>query len=485
MKKFISICLIIVMLLFTIALTSCDIAKIVLSVLDLVKEDNTNIDVELNFGEGHLHTEGIIPAVESTCVEHGKTEGRYCVTCEKILVPQTEAPLKAHTYDNSIDSVCNVCEHKREVGCYHVNIEVLSSFESTCTQTGLTEGRQCKDCGEILVEQEITSLKEHAPTDWIIDQNPTATEEGIKHIECSACGEVIYYASIPVLNPESEGLEYTLNSDGNSYSVSGIGNCISSDIVIAASYEGKPVTKIANYAFKNRTSIKSITIPNTIVSVGVSSFSGCSSIDDVYYQGDIEGWCKIKFSGGGSNPLSNGSNLYLNGALISNLHIPSSIKTIDKYTFKGCKSIKNVTMDNSVTVIGTNAFDSCVNLEKITIGNFVTEISSYAFAHCESLVEIIWSNSVRSIGYQAFRGCSSLKSVMLPYFVISVDGSVFLDCAELETAFIPASVSSMGSAVFQNCPKLTIYCEHSEQPSGWKTTWNSKNYPVVWGYEMK
>ena len=485
MKRLISVFLIILMLLSAISLTSCDIAKIILGVFDLVKEDSTNIDLDFNFGAAHVHTEGVLPAVESTCVEHGKTEGRYCVTCEKVLVAQVEAPLKAHTYDNSVDAICNVCEHEREVGCYHINIEVLPSVESTCTQTGLTEGRKCKDCEEILVEQETTSIKDHTPTDWIIDKNPTANEEGAKHIECSVCKEVIYNSTIPVLAPESEGLEYTLNSDGKTYSVSGIGNCTSSDVVIAATYEGKPVTKIANYAFRNRTSIKSITIPNSVVNVGVSAFDGCSSIKNVYYQGGVEEWCKIYFSGSNANPLSKGANLYFNGALVVNLHIPSSVETIRQYAFKGCLSLENLTMDNSVTTIEESAFSSCQNLKKVTIGNFVSEIKSYAFINCESLTEITLSNSVRSIGYQAFRGCSSLKNVTIPYSVTSIGEALFYDCKALETVIIPDSVTSMGKQVFYNSPNLTIYCEHAEQPGTWNQNWNSGGCPVVWGYEIK
>lgn len=485
MRKYISILLIVVMLVFSITLTSCDVAKIVLGLFDLVKEDNTNIDLEFNFGGTHVHQEGILPAVESTCVEHGKTEGRYCVACEKILVPQVEAPLKAHTYDNSVDAICNVCEHERKIGCYHINIDILPSVESTCTQTGFTEGRKCKDCEEILVEQEITSPKEHTPTDWIIDKNPTANEEGAKHIECSVCKEVIYCSTIPALASESEGLEYTLNSDGKTYSVNGIGNCTSSDVVIAETHDGKPVTKIANYAFRNCTSIRNITIPKSIINVGVSAFDGCSSIKNVYYQGSVAEWCGIYFSGGSANPLSNGANLYLNGALVVNLQITSPVEKIPQYAFKGCLSLKNLTMDNSVTTIGDSAFSNCTNLEKVTIGNFVSKIESYAFIKCESLAEITFSNSVRSIGYQAFRGCSSLKNVTIPYSVNSLGESAFYDCKSLETVVIPDSVTTMGKQVFYNSPALTIYCEYDAQPGTWNQNWNSGNCPVVWGYETE
>ena len=118
MRKVLSLLLIVLMISFTIMLTSCDVAKIVLSVLDLFKEDNTDIDININLGgintNQHTHTVYVIVGTEATCSSTGLTEGRTCLECEKVLVPQVEIPMKAH-------------------------IEVIDeAVEATCTSTGLT-----------------------------------------------------------------------------------------------------------------------------------------------------------------------------------------------------------------------------------------------------------------------------------------------------------------------------------------------------------
>jgi len=42
-------------------------------------------------------------------------------------------------------------------------------------------------------------------------------------------------------------------------------------------------------------------------------------------------------------------------------------------------------------------------------------------------------------------------------------------------------VTSIGSSAFYNCSSLTIYCEVTSKPSGWSSSWNESNRPVVWG----
>jgi hypothetical protein len=54
----------------------------------------------------------------------------------------------------------------------------------------------CSDCGEVLVAQEIVPLKGHIESDWIIDVNSTETSEGLKHIECTRCSEVLKRGTI-------------------------------------------------------------------------------------------------------------------------------------------------------------------------------------------------------------------------------------------------------------------------------------------------
>lgn len=100
-------------------------------------------------------------------------------------------------------------------------------------------------------------------------------ETGLSRYDCEntciSCG-VVPALRIELIDHSKNGLAYTLSSDKKYYSVSGIGTCEETSIVIPSTYKGLPVKAIRNSAFKNITSIKSITIMNSVTSIGEDAF---------------------------------------------------------------------------------------------------------------------------------------------------------------------------------------------------------------------
>ena len=119
-------------------------------------------------------------------------------------------------------------------------------------------------------------------------------------------------------------------------------------------------------------------------------------------------------SGGNvANPLYHAHELYLNGELVTELVIPDSVTSIGLSSFRGCKSLTSITIPDSVTSIEDYAFCACSSLTSITIPNRVTSIGKCAFYNCSSLTSISIPDSVTSIGSYAFYGCSSLTSITI------------------------------------------------------------------------
>ncbi len=88
------------------------------------------------------------------------------------------------------------------------------------------------------------------------------------------------------------------------------------------------------------------------------------------------------------NPLKYAGNLYLNGKLVTDLVIPNSVTSIGLCAFEGCTSLTSVIIPNSVTSIGTRAFSDCNNLTSLSIGNGITSISPIDFYGCNKLKSI-------------------------------------------------------------------------------------------------
>ena len=136
---------------------------------------------------------------------------------------------------------------------------------------------------------------------------------------------------------------------------------------------------------------------------------------------------------------------------LTSVTIPNSVTSIGDYAFSGCSGLTSITIPNSVTSIGDYAFRDCSGLTSITIPNSVTSIGDYAFSGCSGLISVTIPNSVTSIADNAFQNCRSLTSVTIPNSVTSIGDNAFRDCSGLTSVTIPNSVTNIGRYAFSGC----------------------------------
>ncbi len=229
------------------------------------------------------------------------------------------------------------------------------------------------------------------------------------------------------------------------------------------------VTSIGGYAFYNCSSLASITLPDNVTSIGDGAFRNCSSLTSITLPDSVTSIGEYAFydcNGLQYNEYNNG--LYLGNSTnsyialikakdqsITSCAINENTKTIAAYAFSQCRLLENVIMPNGIISIGEDAFWRCSSLTNITIPDSVTSIGRAAFSGCSSLTSITIPDGVTSIGYGAFSGCSSLTSIIIPDSVTSIDGYAFRGCSSLTSITIPDGVTSIGDETFGYCSSLT------------------------------
>ena len=159
-------------------------------------------------------------------------------------------------------------------------------------------------------------------------------------------------------------------------------------------------------AFYKCNHITSLTIPNSVTSIGYNAFT---EIKNVVYSGPATGspWGALTVNGYVEGDLiySDKTKKHLTGCnpLATEVVIPNSVISIDDAAFYNCKELKSVTIGNSVKSIGKYAFENCEELTSVTIPNSVTSIGEEAFYGCSGLTSINIPESVKFIGDGAFR----------------------------------------------------------------------------------
>jgi hypothetical protein len=200
------------------------------------------------------------------------------------------------------------------------------------------------------------------------------------------------------------------------------------------------VTSIGNYAFSKCENITSIKIPERVTSIGNGAFKDCIGLTSIEIPDSV---------------ITIGKEAFRSCVNIASVKFGKKITTIKDLAFNGCSNLVEVIIPDSVTSIGNRSFSGNENLVNAIIGNGVVNIGEGAFQECVALKNITLGKNIKIIGIQAFDACKSLTKLELPFGVTTIGSLAFFYCEKLESINIPSSVTDIGTSAFSHCYSLT------------------------------
>lgn len=338
----------------------------------------------------------------------------------------------------------------------------------------------------------------HPYGSWYIYRDETTGDAGLGRRDCTLDGCDCYD-----MRTVSKGLAYSVNSDGKTCTITGIGECSDSVFIIPYVIDGYEVVKIHNEAFMNCSYMSGLAIPSTVVEIGQNAFFGCRMLSGLYIPDGV---------------VSIGDGAFAECNSIASVSIPDSVTHIGDMAFANCyklntidvsksnavyksvdgslytkdgaalmqyalgKKDKQFTTPDGVKEISSRAFSCSANLTKITLSEGITYVGDFAFSGCGTL-EVIFPESLESIGelifestdlkFNEYDNAYYIGSQSNPYFMLicgkSADISscainektkfiydfAFFNYTNLKSVIIPDSVTGIGKSVFYACEGMT------------------------------
>lgn len=146
------------------------------------------------------------------------------------------------------------------------------------------------------------------------------------------------------------------------------------------------------------TTVKKVTLPNTIIRIGNGAFEGCENLVSVKLSKKLKELGSGAFSGCSS---------------LTSVEIPSGVTSLYTQTFSDCRSLKKVVLSKKTKHLGDYVFSGCKNLKTIKNLEQVESIGSETFSFCEKLTTLKFGKKLKRIGMGAFYNCKGLKSITI------------------------------------------------------------------------
>ncbi|HFI0247423.1 TPA: leucine-rich repeat protein [Streptococcus suis] len=237
------------------------------------------------------------------------------------------------------------------------------------------------------------------------------------------------------------------------------------------------LTTIGYGAFEN-SGLEKLVLPASLTYIGDRAFAGISTLKEVVIPKNVtyapnifagsENLKKVTFEDGITViPAS-----ILAGTSVEEIHLPTSVETIDSYAFSDNEHLKKINLKDGVKAIHSGAFSGNGSLAQVDLPDTLEYIADYAFSGTGSLASIDLPASVKQIGYSAFYD-SGLTSINLPANLESIGSSAFYS-TRLSEVKLPASLKNLGWGAFSNIDSLKkVEVNSNIETSHYSSYWSS------------
>ena len=272
--------------------------------------------------------------------------------------------------------------------------------------------------------------------------------------------------------------------------------------------ELKTITKINAEAFKDKSNITNLVVPDSVVEIGEGAFSGCSGLVSIslpfvgnkraeyststyqYTFGYVFG--KTEYTGSTATEQKYiASTSDLHWASTATYYIPASIKKvtitssniISYGTFYNCNTLTDITINNGTTYVGESAFYNCTNLLNLSVPQTITTFETAALNGCNKIKYTLYNNGyylgntdnpytvlvklktktvqnfsfrndTKVIYYSCFSG-SKVTTLNIPDNVVYIGNYAFSSCTELKYIKLSENIEIVNDCLFRECSNLT------------------------------
>lgn len=278
--------------------------------------------------------------------------------------------------------------------------------------------------------------------------------------------------------------DYLLYDDGTAALTAYAGD--ETAVTIPAKIDSHAVVTLGDELFTEKAALSSVTIPDSVETIGIGCFWGCTSLSSIRFGKGVWNIASFAFEDTPWLAAQKDEFVLVNDVLLAyhgeetRVIVPDSVHHIAASAFSMQSDIVSVALPDRVFTIGEQAFAYCGSLVGVSFGSALLTLGQSAFGGCEKLTAVDFPATLRSIGPNAFSDCYELRYACLGSSLTELGDAAFDYCQRMTVICIPATLEVLHSTVFSNCYSLALVLYGGSSERFAEVAVNDDNYVYDW-----